>query len=184
MTYVDDAFDADEAAKKARAEAFDLWRAGEMVRQAEAHYNEMMDALRQTKTRAAALLGWCVTLTAASVAAAVQSSDHMIEATVAAVSFFVASTACIKTLYSTPYDPLALSPDMFEQMLIEYPCDTKLKTLNAYLLYARDIINNNAKRVGRDQLWLRRAWRIATLAPVATAGSLLFIGAWRWIGPS
>lgn len=164
------------------SEDFELWLARERARQAEASHKDINEIVNRTKTRASSLLGWCITLTSASVAAASQTENHKIEAAAAACGFFAAAMACVRTLYSSPYNPVALSPDMFSDMLDQYPSTSEREVLEAYAEFAGDVINENGKSAEYDQKWLRRAWWIAALTPVAAAASFLFARLIRWLG--
>ncbi|MFT9062738.1 MAG: hypothetical protein ABF430_02900 [Acetobacter persici] len=88
---------------------FDLFYAKERARQAEAAHKAKEEALNRTKARATSLLEWAITLTTASIAAAMQGKCKGAPS-VAAFGFFATSVLCAKVLYSTKTQILLQPP--------------------------------------------------------------------------
>lgn len=163
-------------------EDFALWLAKERARHAEGSHKDIAEAVNRTKTRASSLLGWCITLSTATIAAATQSSTYKLEAVISAIGFGASALACVRTLYATEYQPIALSPRMFDTMVTKDHCDSEEETYEAFSRYASDVVEHNASHAENDQKWLRRAWWLAAMTPVATAASFLLVRAARCLG--
>lgn len=162
---------------------FTLWLAKERVRHAENAFKETSEALGRTKSRASSLLGWSITLASASVAGAIQSENHKLPATVAASGFLLTSFLCIRTLYGTRFEHIALAPSMFDRLFIDGNCKTEQEAADDYARFISDVMELNHTSILRDQTSLRRGWWVMALTPIAAALSFFLLWLWRRAGP-
>lgn len=152
---------------------FRLWKAKERVRHAENYHKDMVESLNRTKTRAASLLGWAVTLGSASIVAASQSGRFKSEAILSAFGFIGVGALCIRCLYSSNINWLSLDPHMFDSMLEQAESESEVEALEGYAHLAREVFEANAVVILRDQKNLKRAWWAFFLTPILVG--LLFI---------
>lgn len=154
---------------------FDLFYAKERTRQAEAAHKAKEEALNRTKARATSLLGWAITLTTASVGAAMQGECKS-AASVAAFGFFATSVLCAKVLYSTKTQTLLQPPARFDGIMREGDEKTELGFYRAFSEFAEDVDTANDTAITKDQKTMRLAWIVGCATPAAAA--LFAFGAW------
>lgn len=156
---------------------FSLVLAKEKVRQAEARHKHDLKALETTKSRAATLLGWCVSLTAAFAAASTQvPTIEKFGSLLGALIFVMAALLCIGTLYSTKVRPATFKPDDLDTICEEFVCEDEPHFSLIYAGCLNEIIEQNEEAINADQKKLRSAWIISAIASVVILLSF-FVGA-------
>lgn len=160
------------------SEEYELWLARERVKHAEAAHKNAIESLDRTKTRAASLLGFTITLASACVAAvASQTGARKVESGIGALGFSIASILCASVLYSTVLNPMALTPSRFDSIFRPEDEQSEKGALNAYAEYADEAADENETTIQRVQKRMRYAWVAACATPAVT----LFFAACAWL---
>ena len=149
---------------------FKLFYAKECARQAEAAHKAKEEALNRTKARATSLLGWSITLTTASIAAAVKEGGNLdisLEAYFSAIGFFATSVLCAKVLFSTKVIPLLQPPSRFEGIMLDGDDKTEEGFYRAFSEFAEEVDTVNDAAIAKDQKTMRLAWLVGCATPAA-----------------
>ena len=154
-----------------------LWRAREAMRQAELRLTTQAASKQAFEMRATALLGWIVAVSslvgAGFVAASVAGKGLALAALL--LPLLVAGGICIRIIWPQRWavpgdDPRKVMSDEF---------DTELEAVESMAISYADGIGDNASRLRSAGLYMRFAFLLSMLGPLAGAAVLLF---WFTVG--